>query len=84
MYIIAVSTIVNGVNNVTFLEFWLALPPGGKAKFARETGIKLPRLSSIAHGRIRCGAVTALAIERATRGIVPKESLAPHVNWTGA
>lgn len=67
---------------MTFLEFWNALPYGGKSRFAREVGIAVSRLCSIAHGKLRCGAVAALRLERATRGMVKKESLAPHVDWS--
>lgn len=67
---------------MTFLEFWQALPYGGRAKFSREVGIAISRLSSIAHGKLRCGAVSAMRLERATRGMVKKETLAPHIDWT--
>jgi DNA-binding transcriptional regulator YdaS (Cro superfamily) len=66
-----------------FQDFWNALPRGGKRRLADRLRIKFSRLSSIAHGRIPCGPVTAMRIERATEGIVPKEVLAPHVNWSG-
>ena len=68
---------------MTFEQYWAALPPGAKRRFADRLGIALCRLSSIAHGRIRCGAVTAIKLERATGGVVTKETLAPHINWTG-
>ncbi len=64
-----------------FLEFWNSLPKGGKARFAKEVGIDLSRLSAIAHERIRCGAVAAMRIAAACRGIVSKQEIAPHVAW---
>ena len=64
-----------------FLEFWNSLPKGGKARFAKEVGIDLSRLSAVAHERIRCGAVAAMRIAAACRGIVSKQEIAPHVRW---
>lgn len=69
---------------MTFQDYWNALPHGGKRRLADQLGIKLARLSSIAHGRVRCGPATAIKLERATGGLVLKETIAPHVNWTGA
>lgn len=63
------------------IEFWNSLPKGGKARFAREVGVDFSRLCGIAHGRIRCGAVAAMKIEEASRGIVSKQEIAPHVQW---
>lgn len=68
---------------MTFQDFWNALPHGERRRLADKLRINFARLSSIAHGRVRCGAVTAIKLERATGGLVPKETIAPHVNWSG-
>lgn len=68
---------------MTFTEYWKALASihGAKSKFSRETGIALPRLGSIAAGRIRVGYETAIKIERATNKACTRKELAPHLEW---
>ena len=66
-----------------FSEFYEKIPYGEKGKFAKKLGIKSCRLSGIAYGRIKCGAQTAIKIERATNRMVTREELAPHINWKG-
>lgn len=63
----------------TFKDYWRALSPEDKRKFAASVGREPDYLAHIANGFKRAGPQLAPLIERATNGAVTRADLRPDI-----
>ena len=57
------------------------LSPAGRESFARRIGTSWAYVTQLASGHRRPGARVAVAVEKATKGVVRVEELLPEVEW---
>ena len=66
---------------MTFKDYFLAMTPKERIAFAVATQSKLRTLYNVVYSDRQLNAKTAVAIERATDGIIRVESLRPDIDW---
>nr|DAG47861.1 MAG TPA: hypothetical protein [Bacteriophage sp.] len=62
-------------------EYWISMPQAERLKFVGDCKVSYGHMINVIYGFRRCSAELAIKIERYSRGIVKKESVAPHVEW---
>jgi DNA-binding transcriptional regulator YdaS (Cro superfamily) len=66
---------------MTFKDYFLALTPKERIAFATATHSKVRTLYNVAYSNRQLNAKTAVAIEKATDGVIRVESLRPDIDW---
>lgn len=68
---------------IPFADYWAHLDPLAKRSLAKAAEVGYTYLSLIASGKRQPGAVAAIRIERATRGVIRRGELRPDLFGKG-
>lgn len=65
-----------------FKMFFLSLPVKGRVRMAKQCGVSVGHLRNIAYSFRKASPLLAVKIEKASNGMVKKETLLPDVKWS--